>query len=84
MNQYSVMLQGSDYEWAGTFAAIVRFAATDLLSDGEPYGPVEILLHDHSPLVTGVLSGIDGDDLVIGIADQVRRIGVDEVERLRF
>ncbi len=61
---YDVTMRATGDAWSGTFAASVRNAALDILSDGRPYGPVEVV-YSREPAVTGTLCAADGDAIVI-------------------
>jgi len=83
---YDVTLRTTGDGWAGTFAVIVKSAALDILSDGEPWGPVEVI-HSTEPAVTGTLQAVVGDDLVIQTgdnADALKNISIDEVLMFQF
>ncbi|MCV6988691.1 hypothetical protein H7I87_00465 [Mycobacterium timonense] len=63
---YDLDLANSGDGWSGTFAALVRAAADDILDDG-PFGPVEVTTGSHT--FTGVLLRSEPSRLVLGPLD---------------
>lgn len=85
---YDINLISSGSGWLGTFAATVSSTAADILTDGEPYGPVTITTGPDSPApdmtITGTLTEADAQALTVVADDDARtvhRIPVNTVVR---
>lgn len=86
---FDIDLASSGAGWLGTFALTVSATAIDILSDGEPFGPVEVTTGPDSPApdttITGTLTGADTHVLTV-IEDDTRtvhHIPTDTVLRFR-
>jgi hypothetical protein len=71
--QFDLDLVSSGGGWCGTFAALVRHAASDILSDGAPFGPVEVTYDDDTTVLVGIL--IDSDDQYLLVDDYPVSLG---------
>ena len=82
--EFDLELRSSGDGWMGTFAALIRHTVADILSDGEPFGPVEVTVSDGT-VFTGVLDAWTGDDtFTITEPDELPRIiETDDVMRFR-
>jgi len=86
---YDIDLTSSGAGWQGTFATTVSTTASDILSDGEPWGPVEVTTSADSPApnttITGTLTAADTQALTVIDDDThtVHRIPTDTVLRFR-
>ncbi len=86
---YDIDLGCSGAGWVGTFAGAVAATATDILDDGEPFGPVEVTTGaDTEPAttITGTLTAADNHTLTIVSDDDARtvhRIPVHTILRFR-
>lgn len=82
--EYDLDLKSSGDGWCGTFAGLVRQAAADILSDGEPYGPVDVTWDDgEHEQVDGVLIRADNDVIEIQQESGSCIISIDDVLRFR-
>jgi hypothetical protein len=67
--------------WTGTYAGLVRQAAADILSDGAPFGPVEVTTDDET--FVGTLTAIDLSDGSLSFEGRPHRVSVDDITRFR-
>lgn len=84
-SNYDLDLACSGDGWLGTFASTVRTTAADILSDGQPWGPVAVTTSDPAATITGTLTAVDTEALTV-LADgehTQRRIPIDTVLRFR-
>lgn len=58
---FDLELKSSGDGWMGTFNVLVQTVVIDILSDGEPFGPVEVTLSDGT-VVVGVLNEWNSND----------------------
>ena len=81
---YDIDLASSGNGWLGTFATTVRTTATDILSDGQPCGPVAITTSEPATTITGTLTAVDAQALTLLADDHTeRRVPIDTVLRFR-
>lgn len=75
---YDIDLACSGAGWVGTFATTVSTTATDILNDGEPFGPVEVTTGaDTEPAnvtITGTLIAADARTLTVIADDDARTV----------
>jgi len=87
---YDIDLACSGDGWRGTFGVTVRTAAEDILSDGQPWGPVAVTVEGATAgtdtTITGTLTAVEFADTLIVHSDDgaaVHRIPIDDILRFR-